>query len=88
MFEQYLFPTFDTIKRLSMCVSIKINTSTRAREERRSEYDENQRGQRKEKKKRKREREERKKKMERALFGRATVKMRMHKCGNNNEPEI
>lgn len=69
-----------------MCVSIKINTSTRAREERRSEYDENQRGQRKEKK---RERERGKeKKMERALFGRATVKMRMHKCGNNNEPEI
>ena len=57
--------------------------STRAREERRSEYDENQRGQRKEKKER-----ERGKKMERALFGRATVKMRMHKCGNNNEPEI
>lgn len=39
--------------------------------------------------KKKRERERGKeKKMERALFGRATVKMRMHKCGNNNEPEI
>ena len=61
--------------------------STRAREERRSEYDENQRGQRKEKKERERERVK-EKKMERALFGRATVKMRMHKCGNNNEPEI
>lgn len=38
--------------------------------------------------KKKRERERKGKKMERALFGRATVKMRMHKCGNNNEPEI